>query len=142
MPDTVAPSVRSHIMRSVRRFNTAPELLLRQAIHRAGLRFRIHRADLAGKPDIVLPRYRLAIFVNGCFWHRHQGCKKCTTPKTREAWWEKKFQANIERDKRTQITLGKSGWHVFVAWQCEIENELGLVVSKILDRCPDRRSSK
>lgn len=127
--------LRSRIMRSVPRFHTKPEVVLRKAVHRAGLRFRLQRTDLPGTPDFVLPRYRIAVFVNGCFWHRHLGCKKSTLPKARRDWWEAKFRANIARDKRNYEALAASGWTVFVAWQCEIEKELNETVKRLVEQC-------
>lgn len=135
MSDTVTAAVRSRIMRSVRRFDTKPEVLLRKAVHRCGFRYRVHRADLPGTPDFTLPRYRLAVFVNGCFWHRHQGCSKATFPKTRKEWWEDKFRANVERDERNYRELKAMGWRVFIAWQCEIERDLKGTVARLIKRC-------
>lgn len=127
--------VRSRIMRSVGRFDTKPEVLLRKAVHRAGLRYRLQRADLPGTPDFVLPRYQIAVFVNGCFWHRHLGCRKCTLPKARREWWEEKFRANIARDTRNYEKLSALGWTVFIAWQCEIEKDLQGTVERLIEQC-------
>lgn len=114
--------VRSRIMRSVPRANTKPELLIRKLLHGFGLRFRLHRADLPGSPDIVLPRYRAVIFVHGCFWHRHPGCRYSTTPKTRQDYWLPKFANNVERDARKEAQLRELGWRVLVVWECETKN--------------------
>jgi DNA mismatch endonuclease (patch repair protein) len=135
LSDTVTAAVRSRIMRSVRRFDTKPEVLLRKAVHRYGFRYRIHRTDLPGTPDFTLPRYRLAVFVNGCFWHRHPGCRKSTFPKTRKEWWEDKFRANVARDERNYRELKAMGWRVFIAWQCEIEGDLKGTVARLIKRC-------
>lgn len=108
-------------MRSVRRANTAPEMEVRRALHAMGLRFRLHRKDLPGTPDIVLPRYRTAIFVNGCFWHRHEDCSKSTNPRTRAEFWAKKFSENAARDLRKSYALSSLGWSVITIWQCETE---------------------
>jgi DNA mismatch endonuclease, patch repair protein len=92
---------------------------VRSAAHRRGLRFRIHRSDLPGTPDLVLPKWRLAIFVHGCFWHRHPGCKKATSPKTRVEFWQGKFDRNVERDRANLAALALMGWRTEVIWECE-----------------------
>ncbi|WP_269085716.1 very short patch repair endonuclease [Pseudomonas sp. BMS12] len=110
---------RSEIMRSVRREHTTPELVVRRSLHRLGFRFRLHRKDLPGSPDIVLPRFRTVIFVHGCFWHRHPGCRYTTTPQSRQNYWLPKFMANVERDQRSVDSLRESGWRVVIVWACE-----------------------
>lgn len=110
---------RSDIMRAVKRAHTAPEMIVRQELHALGLRFRLHRRDLPGSPDIVLPRLRTVIFVHGCFWHRHSDCRYATTPKTRQEYWLPKFAANIERDARKEAQLQALGWRVLLVWECE-----------------------
>ncbi|TBW09530.1 DNA mismatch endonuclease Vsr [Azotobacter chroococcum subsp. isscasi] len=110
---------RSDIMRAVKRAHTAPEIIVRQTLHALGLRFRVLRRDLPGSPDIVLPRFRTAIFVHGCFWHRHSGCRYATTPKARQEYWLPKFMANVERDARKEAQLRELGWRVLVVWECE-----------------------
>ena len=100
--------------------NTKPEIALRRQLHRLGLRFRLDRADLPGRPDIVVPRYKTVIFVHGCFWHRHTGCKVASTPKTRVEFWSRKFEVNVERDRRVTDELKALGWRVLVAWECEV----------------------
>lgn len=110
---------RSDIMRAVKRAHTAPEMIVRQELHALGLRFRLHRRDLPGSPDIVLPRFRTVIFVHGCFWHRHSDCRYATTPKTRQEYWLPKFAANIERDARKEAQLQALGWRVLLVWECE-----------------------
>ena len=122
MPD----SVRSRIMRAVPRSDSKPELAVRQILHRLGFRFRLHRADLPGTPDIVLPRYKTVVFVHGCFWHRHEGCKKATTPKTNAAFWQSKFEQNRERDERNVRSLRRDGWRVLIVWECEATAQVGL----------------
>jgi DNA mismatch endonuclease (patch repair protein) len=99
--------------------NTKPEMIARRALHRLGFRFRLHRSDLPGSPDIVLPKYRTAIFVHGCFWHRHPGCRKATTPKTRREFWVRKFEQNVSRDRRNENDLRSAGWEVLTVWECE-----------------------
>ena len=106
-------------MRAVKRANTVPEIIVRQLLHALGLRFRLHRRDLPGSPDVVLPRFRTVIFVHGCFWHRHPDCRYTTTPKTRQEYWLPKFAANIERDLRKEAQLQALGWRVLLVWECE-----------------------
>ncbi|HCF1767782.1 very short patch repair endonuclease [Pseudomonas aeruginosa] len=111
---------RSDIMRAVKRAHTGPEVVVRRALHALGLRFRLHRRDLPGSPDIVLPRFRTVVFVHGCFWHRHPGCRYASTPKTRQEYWLPKFKANVERDAKKEAQLRELGWRVLVIWGCEI----------------------
>jgi DNA mismatch endonuclease (patch repair protein) len=111
--------IRSRIMRAVRRTNTRPEMVVRCLLHSAGYRYRLHRKDLPGTPDIVMPRHRMVIFVHGCFWHRHAGCSKATTPKTRVTFWSTKFQQNQARDRRNNDELRSKGWRVLTIWECQ-----------------------
>jgi DNA mismatch endonuclease, patch repair protein len=130
--DTVDKATRSRIMSSVRRKNTRPEVLLRRALHRLGLRFRLHDRNLPGSPDIVLPKYNAVIFVHGCFWHAH-GCRLSTLPSTRRDFWLGKFRANRLRDRRNIGALVKQGWRVCVVWQCclrKSRNDVSLVVAR------------
>ena len=120
MVDRISSERRSWNMSRIRGANTKPELLVRKAAHALGLRFRIQRRDLPGRPDVVFPKHRLVLFVHGCFWHRHEGCKKATTPSTRTAFWQEKFDANVARDKRAVGELENLGWSVAVAWECQI----------------------
>src|SRR5689334_23096555 len=106
---TVEPK-RSALMQRVRRQHTAPELRVRKALHAMGFRYRLHAKNLPGRPDIILPRFRAAIFVHGCFWHRHAGCSRSSVPKTRQAFWEEKFRANVARDQRNKKDLQALGW--------------------------------
>lgn len=119
MADRLSPEARSENMRRVRGKDTAPEMLVRRALHAMGLRFRLHRADLPGRPDIVLPKWRTVIFVHGCFWHRHQGCPRATTPATRQEFWKAKFARTVLRDAEQQAALKALGWRVEVIWECE-----------------------
>lgn len=119
--DTVDPKRRSEIMSRIGPRNTAPELAVRRVAHRLGVRFRLHRKDLPGCPDLVFPRYKLAVFVHGCFWHRHQGCRNCSTPKTRPEFWAAKFAATVVRDARAEQALAALGWAVLTVWECETE---------------------
>lgn len=123
MSDHVSPDVRSRIMRSVHSENTGPEMLVRSAAHALGLRFRLHDKKLPGKPDMVLARWRTVIFVNGCYWHRHKGCRKASSPKSNIEFWNKKFDTNVERDKRNYRKLERAGWRVIVIWQCEVKTK-------------------
>lgn len=110
-------------MRSVRGKNTTPEMKVRSALHRAGYRFRLHRKDLPGKPDIVLPARKAIVFVHGCFWHRHPACRAASSPSTRSAFWQDKFDRNVERDRLATEALEKSGWAVHVVWECETKGK-------------------
>lgn len=121
MTDIVDAATRSRMMAAVRQKNTKPELVLRRLLHREGLRFRLHRKDLPGKPDIVLQRHRAVVFVHGCFWHRHPGCRLASTPRTRVEFWEAKFAANRTRDRRVAETLRADGWRVFTVWECGLK---------------------
>ena len=111
---------RSRNMAAIRGKDTAPELAIRRILHAMGMRFRLHRKDLPGSPDIVLPRHRTVVFVHGCFWHRHEGCRYTTTPKTRQEFWLAKFESNVFRDRRNQAKLKQLGWLVLVVWECEL----------------------
>lgn len=117
--DTLTPEQRSDRMRRVRQRGTGPELAVRRELHAMGYRFRLHRRDLPGRPDIVLPGRRAAIFVHGCFWHRHPGCTRTTTPKTRADYWLTKFAENKARDASAIAALEAAGWRVRVVWECE-----------------------
>lgn len=106
-------------MRSVRATNSKPELVVRRLLHRIGFRFSLHRKSLPGTPDIVLRKHLTVIFVHGCFWHRHLGCKYATTPKTRQDFWLPKFEANVKRDAKKEAQLRELGWRVLIVWECE-----------------------
>lgn len=99
--------------------DTQPELAVRRSLHKFGYRFRLHRRDLPGRPDIVLPRHKTVVFVHGCFWHRHSGCKFASSPKSRIEFWNKKFATNVARDDRVQRELELAGWRVLTIWECE-----------------------
>lgn len=116
------PQERRLLMGCVKRANTKPELAIRSLLHAMGYRFRLDRGDLPGRPDIVLPRHRIAIFVHGCFWHRHPGCRGATTPKVRAEYWTAKFDANVMRDRTAEAKLYGAGWKVFVIWECETKD--------------------
>lgn len=112
-------SARSRNMSAIRLRDTIPEWRVRKALHAEGLRYRLHASELAGTPDIVLPRWNTVVFVHGCFWHRHRSCRFAATPKTNVAFWRAKFSANIRRDTAVQHSLRRQGWRVFVIWECQ-----------------------
>lgn len=122
MADHLSQDMRSWNMSRIRSKNTKPERKVRSLLHHMGYRFRLHRTDLPGKPDIVLPKHKTAIFVHGCFWHRHDGCSRCTTPGTNKDYWVNKFERNIKNDYKAQVTLKKLGWEVLIIWECEVKN--------------------
>ncbi len=107
-------------MARIRSADTKPERIVRSWLHGAGLRFRLHAGDLPGRPDIVLPRFLTAVFVHGCFWHQHRGCRHASLPKTRRAYWQAKFEANRARDRRAVRALRRLGWRVVTVWECEL----------------------
>lgn len=129
MTDTLSPEERSERMSRIRSRDTKPELALRSALHRLGFRFRVNARQLPGKPDIVLAKHRTVIFVHGCFWHRHEGCKVANTPKSNTEFWEEKFTRNVERDKVSNKKLEASGWRVIVVWECELKTA-GLIEAR------------
>ncbi|MBN2906349.1 MAG: DNA mismatch endonuclease Vsr [Rhodobacteraceae bacterium] len=110
-------------MASVRGRNTKPEMAVRRYLHATGLRFRLHRRDLPGRPDLVLPSRRVALFVHGCFWHQHLGCKRAKLPQTRADFWREKLEGNVERDAAALAELEARGWIALVVWECEVGPE-------------------
>ena len=119
------------MMASVASKNTKPEKIVRSLLHKHGYRFRIHKKDLQGKPDIVLPKYRTVIFVHGCFWHQHKGCPKSARPRTRTEFWDKKLDENIKRDCNNLASLEKAGWTVRIVWECQTKN-VGVLAAILL----------
>ncbi|UFW43320.1 very short patch repair endonuclease [Bradyrhizobium sp. WSM471] len=117
-------------MAQVKSKNTTPEVLVRRAAHAMGLRFRLHRKDLPGKPDLVFPKWRVAVFVNGCFWHCHVGCGRARVPRSNKAYWVRKLDRNVQRDRQTTRSLRKAGWRVIVIWECETKRA-ALLTSKL-----------
>ena len=111
------------MMAGIRGKNTAPELSVRRALFSAGLRFRLHRKDLPGRPDIVLPGRKVAIFVHGCFWHQHAGCRYAKMPASNREFWAKKLLANVERDQQAVNDLRAAGWRVLTVWECSLRNK-------------------
>lgn len=126
MTDVVDKETRSRMMSGIRVRDTKPELVVRSYLHRRGLRFRLTPRALPGKPDIVFPKFRTVVFVHGCFWHRHPGCRFATTPASNEAFWKRKFEENLRRDERMTEELHKLGWRVLVIWECELDDETKL----------------
>ena len=122
MVDIISKERRSKNMARIRSRDTGPELVVRRVAHRMGLRFRLYRKDLPGTPDLIFPRHRLAVFVHGCFWHRHSGCRFAYSPKSRVEFWTKKFKQNVTRDRRNRAALQNLGWRVAVIWECETRN--------------------
>ena len=123
MSDKLTPSQRHICMSSIRAKNTKPEILVRKGLHARGFRFRLHNKKLPGSPDIVLPKYGVAIMVNGCFWHGHKGCRYATKPKSNVEFWEAKIVRNRHRDEVTNAHLEALGWHVITVWECELKGK-------------------
>ena len=141
MADVVSKAVRSRNMSRIRGKDTEPELRVRRVVLRMGYRVRLHAAKLPGRPDIVLQRHRIAIFVHGCFWHRHQGCRFATRPATRRAFWMAKFRQNMARDRRVAGQLRRSGWSVITIWECMTRDEARLR-SSLMGRISRARQPK
>ena len=129
--DTLDTETRSRLMSGVAQKNTRPEMLLRSALHRAGLRYRLHVKGLPGTPDIVFPRFRAVAFVHGCYWHSH-GCYKSTVPKSNQDFWKGKFRASRARDERKRIELLEHGWRVLVVWECSLLGKHALRLSDLV----------
>ena len=130
MADVVSPAVRSRMMSGIKGKNSQPEILIRKMLFSAGYRFRLHRRDLPGTPDIVMPGRKIVIFVHGCFWHAHEGCKYFKVPATRPDFWIAKLQSNVDRDKRAFEKLKTMGWRILCVWECatrESETEKSLL---------------
>lgn len=122
MTDRFDREKRSEIMSHIKGKDTKPEKLVRSLLHRMGYRFRLHVDSLTGKPDIVLPRHKKVIFVNGCFWHGHKNCKRASRPQSNAEFWNQKIESNIARDRKNRKELQLQGWSVLVIWQCETKN--------------------
>lgn len=121
--DVFTREKRSQIMSRISGKNTKPEIIVRSLLHNLGYRFRLHRKDLPGKPDITLPKHKKTIFVHGCFWHGHTGCSRSKRPSTNKEFWCEKLDKNIERDKATVKALEQSGWSVLTVWTCEVKDK-------------------
>lgn len=126
--DILAPEQRSSLMSRIRNKDTGPEMKVRRLAHALGFRFRLHRRDLPGSPDLVFPSHRKVIFVHGCYWHRHEGCRYTYSPKSNIMFWQSKFEANVARDRRAANMLETLGWKALVIWECETQNEEALRV--------------
>jgi len=120
MVDIVDKATRSRMMAGIKGKNTKPELALRRAMHARGFRYRLHAKNIPGRPDLVLPKYRAVVFVHGCFWHRHEGCRYATTPATRPEFWQAKFSSNVARDLAVRGSLLESGWRIATVWECAL----------------------
>lgn len=131
MADTISKEHRSWVMSRIRGKDTRPERCLRSLLHRAGYRFRLHAPKLPGRPDIVLKKFRTVVFVHGCYWHRHPGCPKTTTPGTRLEFWKTKFEETVERDRRKARELKSMGWNVITVWECELAKEPEAVLARV-----------
>lgn len=120
MADILTPKERSERMSRIKGHDTKPELILRRALHAAGLRYRLHARDLPGRPDLVFPRWSAVVFVHGCFWHHHNGCRIANVPQSNAEFWLAKFERNKRRDARAVRALRASGWRVMVVWECQL----------------------
>src|ERR1700712_4365898 len=121
MADVHSKETRSYNMSRIRSKDTKPEMLVRKFLHKSGFRYRLHVRDMPGKPDIVLPKYKTVIFIHGCFWHGHQGCKYYVVPKTRTEWWLNKINGNINNDLKAIKALKKEGWEIINIWECDLK---------------------
>ena len=137
MTDTHSKKIRSYNMSRIKAKDTKPELVVRKFLFANGFRYRLHQKNLPGKPDIVLPKYKTAIFVNGCFWHGHQNCKYFVPPKTRTQWWLQKITNTQKRDRQAKTELQTLGWHTITIWECElkpkkVEGTLNSLINSLL----------
>lgn len=132
MADKLTKAQRSWNMSKIRGKDTKIEVKVRHYLFSKGFRYRKNVPDMPGKPDIVLPRYKTVIFVHGCFWHRHEGCKGCTTPSTNQSFWLRKFEKNVANDQKNRELLENSGWKVVVLWECEVEKNFERLMEKVI----------
>lgn len=121
MADVHSKETRSYNMSRIRSKDTKPELLVRKFLHKNGFRYRLHVKDMPGKPDIVLPKYKTVIFIHGCFWHGHEGCRYFVVPKTRTEWWLNKINGNISNDIKAETDLMANGWKIIKIWECDLK---------------------
>ncbi|MES2112511.1 MAG: DNA mismatch endonuclease Vsr [Bacteroidota bacterium] len=121
MADVHSKETRSYNMSRIRSKDTKPEMLVRRFLHKNGFRYRLHVKTLPGKPDIVLPKYKTVIFIHGCFWHGHEGCRYYVVPKTRTEWWLNKINGNITNDNNAEAVLKDAGWNIITLWECELK---------------------
>jgi len=124
MADVHSRETRSYNMSRIKSKDTKPEMLVRKFLHKNGFRYRLHAKNLPGKPDIVLPKYKTVIFIHGCFWHGHEGCKYFVVPKTRTEWWSNKIEGNIKNDEYKQCLLKNKGWRILIIYTCELKNKV------------------
>jgi DNA mismatch endonuclease, patch repair protein len=134
MVDVVDKATRSRMMSGIRGKHTRPEMALRRALHRLGLRFRLHERTLPGRPDIVFARHRAVVQVHGCFWHRHPGCRYASSPAENQDFWEEKFKATVLRDQQTEIALAQLGWRTSVVWECTLRKNTADAIAAELKR--------
>lgn len=132
MTDIVDQQTRSRMMAGIKAKNTRPELVLRRALHARGFRYRLHSSKVQGRPDLILPKRHAVVFVHGCFWHHHEGCRYATTPATRAAFWRAKFEANVKRDNAVRGMLLASGWRVATIWECALRKPEQVTVATSL----------
>lgn len=134
--DVVSVQKRSQMMAGIKGKNTKPEIIVRKELFRRGFRYRLHGRKLPGKPDLIFPKYNAVLFVNGCFWHKHD-CKLFKWPKSRPDFWCEKILGNVERDKKNHALLKEKGWKVITAWECSIKNKsddaIGLEIDKVIE---------
>jgi len=131
MVDILSESERSALMSKVASSDTKPEWIVRCGLHRLGFRYNLKNKHLPGSPDLVFPKYRTVVFVHGCFWHRHPGCKDASTPKSNQSLWAKKFSENLQRDARAVKALSQDGWNVLIVWECELMNSTIQTIEKV-----------
>ena len=136
MTDRLSPTQRSRTMSRIRGKDTTPELKVRSLIHKAGYRYRLHAREMPGKPDIVMARYRTVIFVDGCYWHQHPGCRRATMPKTNVSFWKRKLERNTKRDQEVRTALRNAGWDPLTVWECQTKDDrvLAGILSELLPR--------
>lgn len=132
MPDRISPAQRSRNMSRIKGKDTSLEIKVRSFLFKQGFRFRKNVKTLPGKPDVVLPKYHSVIFINGCFWHHHDGCRLATVPKTRTEFWSNKFRVNIENDRKNKILLEEMGWKVLTIWECQLKKEFLLTMDRLV----------
>ena len=141
MPDSLSPEARSRVMSSIRSRNTRPELYVRKKVWGAGFRYRLHAKALPGKPDLALRKYRIAVFVNGCFWHQH-GCSKAKRPSSNRGYWDPKLDGNIARDSLHRTRLEDLGWAVETIWECSLSSGTEKLLAKLRDIRDNQRSER
>ncbi|RUS48859.1 very short patch repair endonuclease [Cohnella sp. AR92] len=137
MVDTLTTEQRSKMMSKIKAKNTMPEMTVRKYLHSKGFRYRLHDKKLPGKPDIILPKYKTAIFIHGCFWHAHEGCKYYRPPKSNTEYWMKKIEGNVLRDQKKQGALQDMGWKVIVVWECELKRDATERCSVLVEQIAD-----